>query len=570
MNKTKNLWFINIALRIAGRKQYKKVVKVSKNCKKASISTLRNILNYAKNTEWGKNHNFSKLLNIKDDEELLKAYRENVPVSDYEDIRPFVERCKNGETDVLFPGKPIMYATTSGTTYQPKWIPITKEYYKNVYNKMSNIWLYNFLLDKPHCFEGKTVSIVGKAIEGEAPDGTVYGSVSGVTRRDIPKFVSQIHSAPDAVFEIADYTARYYAIMRIGIEQNVTIIVTANPSTIIEMQNNVNEFFDDYVNDIEKGTLNEKLNISGEIREKICATLIPNPERANELRKLRATHHQVLPKHYWPNMMILTTWKCGNTKIYIDKFKDSFPEDMLYQEFSYFSSECRAGLVLENDDATVLFPHYHYFEFISVDDLDNPNPHFYQIYELEDKKQYSVYVTTLSGLYRYPMNDLVEVYGFFGTIPKIKLVQKINGIISMTGEKVHERQFIEAVHLAEEETGYETKFFVGFADVLGSVYHFYYEFDFVNLPQPQVELFNRIVDRNLKNINIEYASKRDSFRIKEPIPYALQKNSFEAFKERSILRGARDGQFKLNLLMQNEERHRMFKNLIRKTDFSEN
>lgn len=561
-NTIKNSHLIKFALTVAGKIQLSKVKKASKNCRKASMHTLRQILDYAKDTEFGKAHRFSQILSAKTDDELVSLYQKNVPPQDYEDLRPFIERHKNGEADILFPGKPKMYATTSGTTKEPKWIPITNEYYENVYNKMSKIWLYTFLMHRPKCFYGQTISIVGKAIEGQAPDGTVYGSVSGVTRRDIPAFVRPIHSAPDAVFAIADYTARYYTIMRIGIEQHITIIVTANPSTIVEMQNNVNQFFDDYVTDIENGTLNSKLNIDPEIRKTIEATLKPNPKRAEELRALKAEHEIILPKHYWPDFQILTTWKCGNTKVYMEKFTDSFPQETLYQEFSYFASECRAGLVLNGKNDTVLFPHYHYFEFISADDLENKDPEFLQLHELKKGKQYSVYVTTWSGLYRYPMNDLIEVTGFYNTIPTIQFIQKINGIISMTGEKLHERQFIEAVHQAEKETEIRLQFFVGFADVENSVYHFYYEFKDGNITEKLIALFNKTVDEKLKEINIEYASKRDSFRIKPPAAHRLQKESFETYKERCILQGARDGQFKLNLLMQDEKRHKMFKELI--------
>jgi len=98
---------------------------------------------------------------------------------------------------------------------------------------------------------------------------------------------------------------------------------------------------------------------------------------------------------------------------------------------------------------TVLFPHMHYFEFVPEEDLDKENKRFLRLCELEKGKRYSIFVTTFAGLYRYDMNDLVEVTDFYGTIPTIQLVQKINGIITMTGEKLHERQFIEAVHQAE-------------------------------------------------------------------------------------------------------------------------
>lgn len=562
MEKNKNVALVNFALGFAGKSVLRKVNAASKNCKKASVKTLRNILEYAKNTEWGKAHNFQEILNAKTDEELFELYQKNQSICDYETIRPFVERHKNGEENILFPGKPKMYATTSGTTGKPKWIPITNEYYDNIYNKMTKLWLYTFMMHKPHCFEGKALSIVGKAIEGYAPDGTVYGSVSGVTRRDIPNFIRPIHSAPDAVFAISDYTARYYTIMRIGIEQNISIIVTANPSTIIEMQNNVNEFFDDYVSDIENGTLNKNLKIEDDVRSEIEKTLKPNPKRAAELRALKEKYPLILPKHYWPEFQVLTTWKCGNTKVYMEKFQNSFPDDMLYQEFSYFSSECRSGLVLNGKDDTVLFPHMHYFEFISRDDLESENPKFLQLHELEEGKEYSVYVTTWSGLYRYPMNDLVKVTGFYRTIPTVQFIQKINGIVSMTGEKLSESQFIDSIHLAEEQTKIPVQFFVGFASVQESTYHIYYEFKGENTTPEQMEKFNKAVDENLKKLNIEYEAKRDSFRVKAPVPHKLQKFSFETFKENCIKQGARDGQFKLNLLMQDENRHAMFKELV--------
>lgn len=563
MNKQKGATKATLLLSIAGKIQKNKLDKAAKDVRKAEESTLRGILEYAKDTEWGKSHNYAEILKAKTADELFALWQKNVPPTDYEDIRPLVERHKNGEENILFPGKPMMYATTSGTTKAPKWIPITHEYYNNIYNKMTKVWLYSMIMHRPKVFWGQIVSIVGKSIEGEAPDGTVYGSVSGVTQRDCPQFVKDLYSAPAAVFRIADYKARYYAIMRMGIERDVTLIVTANPSTIVEMQNNVNEFYDSYVNDIEKGTLNESLNIDQDIRDEIQPFLKPNPKRAAELRALKEKHGMVLPKHYWPNMQLLNTWYCGNTHVYLDKFRDSFNPEMLHMEFSYFASECRAGLVMDGKDNTTLFAHMHYFEFVREEDLEKENKEFLQLHQLEEGKRYSIYVTTYAGLYRYDMNDLVECTGHYGTIPTIKLIQKTNGIITITGEKLHESQFIDAVHEAEKITNVKTKFFVSFASVEESRYHFYYEFADESINMETAEKFTGEVDRILKGSNIEYAAKRDSFRLKDSATHILQKDSFETYKARCIDMGARDGQFKLNLLMQDEKRHDMFKALVR-------
>ena len=387
MQKEKKAGLITFALTWVGKKNKKILDKAAKNCSKAEEKTLRSILEYAKDSEWGKDHHFAEILEAKSAAELFELYRKNVPIQDYEDLRPYIERHKNGEENVLFPGKPMMYATTSGTTKEPKWIPITHEYYQKVFSKMSKLWLYTFIMHRPKTFWGKCVSIVGKSIEGYAPDGTVCGSVSGVTQRDCPEFIKGLYSAPSEVFAIKDYTARYYALMRSGIEQNITLLVTANPSTILELQKNVDQYLDDYIDDIEHGTLSAKMNIESVNRAALEARYSPNPERAAELRELKAKYGRLLPKHYWPNLQTITTWHCGNTKIYKDRYKDFFPESALDQEFGYFASECRAGLVMNGGDDTVLFPHNHYFEFVAEEDMESENPNVLQLHQLQKGKR---------------------------------------------------------------------------------------------------------------------------------------------------------------------------------------
>lgn len=558
----KSMLTANFLLGMAGGIQYLSLKSASKNPRKSSEKTLRGILEYAKDTEYGKEHNFAEILKAGTAEELFRRYAENVHTNDYEDLRPYVEKHKHGQSDILFPGKPLLYATTSGTTSEPKWIPITKEYLDNVYGKMTKVWLFNFIKNRPLVYSGKILSIVGKVKEGEAPDGTMFGSVSGVTQRDCPGFVKALYSNPQCVYSIADYTSRYYVLMRMGIEQDITLIVTANPSTIIELQNNVNEFYDEYVKDIENGTLKKDLKIEPETRAELESWLKPNPARAAELRALREKYGRVLPKHYWPRLQILTTWKCGNTKVYLDKFADSFPEGMLHQEFGYFSSECRFGLVLDDTINTVLFPHFHYYEFIDEADLENPNPRFLQLDELEEGKRYCPFVTTYAGLYRYNMNDLLEAGPKFKGTPTVHMIQKVNGIVTLTGEKLHERQFIEAVRQAEKELGTSVRFFIGFADLDILGYRFYYEFSDQATTHEQAEKFTEKVDAILKEKNVEYLTKRDSLRLKMPQTFRLTEQSFEKFKAECIAEGARDGQFKLQLLLQDEKRHAKFKKLV--------
>ncbi len=556
---------INILLWIAGGIQTLRLRLASRRPRLASESTLRDILKISKDTVYGKEHFFEKIIGAPTDEELFALYQHFVPANDFEALRPYVERHKNGEKNVLFPGSPYMYATTSGTTSQPKWIPMTRKYLKDVYGKMSHVWIWNFIKHRPMALAGHIFPIVGKECEGFAPDGTLYGSVSGVLVRDIPAIIKHRYTAPASVMSIEDYTARNYALMRLALQHwDVTLWATANPSTILELQRSVDENLDSMIEDIEKGTLSEKFDISPEIRTELIAYMRPRPERAAELRLLRDKGDgHILPKDYWPKLQILSTWKCGNTKIYMEKYTNFFNfEQTFYQELGYIATECRFGFALDDTIESVMFPHLHYYEFVAEEELDSPHKNFLQLDELQYGKRYCAYVTTYSGLFRYNMNDLIEVGGKFEKTPTIHMVSKVNGIVSLTGEKLYEPQFIDAVKQAEAEMGIKTTFFVGFADVNLSVYHFYLEFEDPETTQEVAETFTTLIDKKLCEINIEYAAKRDSFRLKPPIAHRLIQNAYARFKAACLAEGMRDGQFKFNQLMQDENRRDKFQVLV--------
>jgi hypothetical protein len=224
---------------------------------------------------------------------------------------------------------------------------------------------------------------------------------------------------------------------------------------------------------------------------------------------------------------------------------------------------------LDDTNESVLFPHFHYYEFVEDSELDSPHKHFKQIHELEQGKRYCAYVTTYSGLFRYNMNDLVEVGGTFYKTPTVHMISKVNGIVSMTGEKLYEPQFIDAVHKAEEELEIKTKFFVGFADIHDSKYHFYFEFENEKIDQKTADEFAKVVDRKLQEINNEYESKRASFRLKAPQAHILLSNAYSRFKAACLRDGFRDGQFKFNLLMQDDKRRRKFDQIERRETLSD-
>lgn len=561
-------WLINTMLMLVGGIQTARLRFWNRNPRYAAERTLRDILTISKDTVYGKEHHFDRILSATSTESFFRLYQSFVPVNDsFETLRPYVERHKNGEENVLFPGKPDMYATTSGTTNEPKWIPMTHKYLKDVYGKMSHIWTWNFIKHRNRVFAGHLFTTVGKECEGYAPDGTIFGAVSGVLVRDIPQIIKKHYTAPACVMSIPDYSARNYTLMRLALQhRDVTLWATANPSTILELLRTLNENTEEMIQDIEHGTISDLFDIPYFIREELYAYVSPKPERADELRQILQEKGKLEPRDFWPWLQYLSTWKCGNTKIYMDKYMDQFDWDKtFYQELGYIATECRFGFSLDDTNESVLFPQFHYYEFVEESELDSPNKNFLQIYQLEQGKRYCAYVTTYSGLFRYNMNDLIEVGGKFKNTPTIHMISKVNGIVSLTGEKLYEPQFLDAVHKAEEDTGIKTKFFVGFADVKESKYHFYYEFEDETINRKTAEAFTQVVDQHLQRINLEYESKRQSFRLHDPETHILLRDAYARFKAACLEDGFRDGQFKFNLLMQDEKRRNKF-NIIQRIE----
>lgn len=143
------------------------------------------------------------------------------------------------------------------------------------------------------------------------------------------------------------------------------------------------------------------------------------------------------------------------------------------------------------------------------------------------------------------------------------MISKVNGIVTITGEKLYEGQFINAVNQASAATGLKLNYFAGYANLNESRYDWYFEFVDQTVSQEQADEFGRLVDENIQKINIEYESKRKSFRLKDQKVFRLQEDSFRKFKTYILEQTKQDAsRFKPNVLAQHEERHSVLAKFI--------
>jgi len=191
----------------------------------------------------------------------------------------------------------------------------------------------------------------------------------------------------------------------------------------------------------------------------------------------------------------------------------------------------------------------HFFEFVSEDDCDSTSPTFLTADQLQIGCRYYIYFTTNSGLYRYDINDLIEVVAMQDNAPIIQFVRKGLGISSITGEKLTEEQVLVALKMAVRQLNLaEISHFTSEVE-LGFPPH-YVCFAELNagLTESVKNEFIRIFDHSLKMQNPEYADKRSTKRLGMPELRTLPSGTYMRLRQQRVEEGAPEAQVKIPLL----------------------
>jgi len=490
-------------------------------------------------TAIGKKYDFSSISSIED-------FRKNVPILDYRDHEPYIQASLNGEPGQLTAQSPCFYATTSGTTGTPKYIPVTPES-RSAKSRLLRVWLSKLFLDHPGIFSGRMLSVVSPEVESISPSGVPCGAESGHGYRSAPRPLKAVYSSPYDTCEIKDYDAKYYTQLRIAAAQSVSFLFSCNPSTVLLLAQRMGEFAQDIITDIRGGTLSGKYDIPDTIRAECEPYLKADPARADELQEILERTGTLTPKEVWPMLRVIACWKGGSVGSYVQKFRSYFPADVAIRDLGYLSSENRGSIPLT--DAGISGPlsiATNFFEFLPEDHSGDPAPEdLLTVDQLEEGRSYYIYVTTLAGLYRYDMNDIVQVMGYYENTPMIRFLQKGKGVISFTGEKLYESQVIEAVERALNSISGSYEFITTLGELEDDKprYTFLIEFD----QQPGAEqamTWLKEIDSQLQALNIEYHGKRDSKRLLPAAMKIVKPGEFGRYRKRMVEGGKLDGQFK--------------------------
>ena len=499
-------------------------------------AVLKRILEKNRNTAIGKYYNFASITNVAD-------FIKQVPVHGYEELRPYIEKqIEIGEFSVV-PEKPLMYAQTSGTTGKAKHIPILQGTV-NSYKRAQRIFSYVQHRAIPKIFSGKILAIVSPAIEGHLNDGTPYGSMSGLVYQNMPRIIMSKYVLPPAIFELADYETKYRLMADFALlEADITCLATANPSTLIRISTVIQQHSDELIAFVETGKVDVlTVKLSNEQQEQFSTYARPDPRRANKLQSLRQAKGELLFADIWPNLQGVVAWTSGNCALLLPKLRKQLLPETKIIEMGYLSSEFRGTITIDCErNLGIPTLQDNFFEFAEVDSWDSGNQNSLPLSRLETGKKYYIIVTAPHGLYRYFINDIIEVTGHYCNTPTITFVQKGKGVTNLTGEKLYENQVITAAAKAAKAHGITPEFFIMLADQQDFSYRLYIE----SMDEFDAPSFAQKLNAILGELNIEYQSKAQSGRIKFADVKHLKAGTLEAYKSSCIQAGQREGQFKV-------------------------
>ncbi|XMO87905.1 GH3 auxin-responsive promoter family protein [Algibacter sp. AS12] len=366
---------------------YKKVQKWANNPIETQEKVFRELISQAASTEFGKDHDFKSIKNHND-------FIKRVPVREYEALKPYVEKVVAGKEDILWKGKPLYFAKTSGTTSGSKYIPITKESMPSHVEAARNaILLYIHETGNAKFVDGKMIFLQGSPILNEQ-NGIQLGRLSGIVAHYVPKYLQKNRLPSWETNCIDDWETKVDAIVEETLPENMTII-SGIPSWVQMYFERLQEKTGKKVGDIFK---NFNLFIFGGVNYEPYRSKFEN----------------------------LIGRKVDSIELY--PASEGF--------FAFQDKQDEKGMLLQLNSGV-------FYEFIKADEFFEEQPKRITVKDVEVGVNYVMIISTNAGLWAYNIGDTVM---FTSTKPYRVIVSgRIKHFISAFGEHVIGKEVEQAM-----------------------------------------------------------------------------------------------------------------------------
>lgn len=405
------------------------------------------LLNNAKHTSFGKDHNYSEIKSYSD-------FTDNVPVRDYEDLKPYIERVVAGEADVLWRGKPLYFAKTSGTTSGAKYIPLTKESMPYHIEAARNaILLYINETGNADFVDGKMIFLQGSPVL-EEKNGLKFGRLSGIVAHYVPGYLQRNRMPSWETNVIEDWETKVDAIVDETYPEDMRVIFGI-PSWVQMYFERLEQKGNKKIGEIFK---NFSLFIYGGVNYE------PYKAKFENLIGRKVDSIELFPA------------------------SEGF--------FAYQDKQSEQGMLLLLNSGI-------FYEFIKSGDFFTENPKRYTIGEVELGINYVLIISTNAGLWAYNTGDTIA---FTSLMPyRVIVTGRIKHYISAFGEHVIGKEVETALNEATEGTSVRINEFTVAPQInpeKGLPYHEWF-IEFENEPD-DMEAFALTIDKAMRKQNVYY------------------------------------------------------------------
>lgn len=394
---------------------------------------LRRYLAVNAETAFGKAHGFSAFRNARE-------FQDRVPLAGYAEMEPWIARLASGETAVLTRSPLRTLEVTSGSSAAAKRIPYTAAMQAEIRRAIAP-WVFDLYRHCPRLALGCAYwSISPLKMDEEEDTGAVKVGfeedaeyLGGFWKR----LVDSTLAVPGAVRFLRDVDSfRYATLLFLLRRADLSLISVWHPSFLTLLMSALPAFWNDLVRDVESGT------------KIVGRTLRPLPRRAAELRRLAPD----APARIWPRLGLISCWGDAHAALHLAELGRIFP-GVEIQPKGLLATE--AFVTIPFDGRTPLAIRSHFFEFLPEGGgMERPR----LSHEIEPGGTYSVVATTGGGLYRYKLEDRVEVTGFAGRTPSLKFLGREGHVSDLRGEKLHESFVAGALARAFHRLGVAPRF----------------------------------------------------------------------------------------------------------------
>ncbi len=464
---------------------YKSIQKWAKKPVETQTNVFQNLISDAVSTQFGKDHDF---ISINSHADFIKR----VPIRDYEDLKPYVERVVAGETDILWKGKPLYFAKTSGTTSGAKYIPITKESMPfHVEAARNAILLYIHETGNSSFVDGKMIFLQGSPILKQQ-NGIQLGRLSGIVAHYVPKYLQKNRLPSWETNCIDDWETKVDAIVEETLPEDMTII-SGIPSWVQMYFEKIQQKTGKKVGDVFK---NFNLFIFGGVN----------------YEPYRAKFENLIGR------------KVDSIELY--PASEGF--------FAFQDKQHEKGMLLQLNSGI-------FYEFIKADDFFGENPKRITIEAVEVGVNYVMIISTNAGLWAYNIGDTVQ----FTSIKPYRVIVsgRIKHFISAFGEHVIGKEVEQAMQEAIQDTNIQISEFTVAPQITpkeGLPYHEWF-IEFENEPENMSDLAKKL-DASLQKQNAYYF---DLIQGKVLQPLKITKVNKGGFKDYMKSVGKLGGQNKL-------------------------